>query len=255
MTSWSTVCKGTVYLQFYDKIQSNICQIFPDVFSSFYRTVPYNFHKPPLPPSNGVSPNFPTKPLLLPLIFFDQETPSPLQKMHNISVGLDKPPHMLFFCFKQSSLFGASFSSTVEHPLKSICSFNRPRCPFLNKIRALTDLFLNNFLFWCSPHFFVFERPNKNRPKKAHAMSLVPPPSLHPLKQVQETWTQSLVTNFLRITTRKIYWSPQARSLIAGSNFKLCSHKITTLDQATITYSTHQKILNLACLSVSLINI
>ena len=85
--------------------------------------------------------------LLLPLTFFDQETPSPLQKMHNISVGLDKPPHMLFFCFKQSSLFGASFSSTVEHPLKSICSFNRPRCPFLNKIRALTDLFLNNFLF------------------------------------------------------------------------------------------------------------
>ena len=85
--------------------------------------------------------------LLLPLTFFDQETPSPLQKMHNISVGLDKPPHMLFFCFKQSSLFGASFSSTVEHPLKSIYSFNRPRCPFLNKIRALTDLFLNNFLF------------------------------------------------------------------------------------------------------------
>ena len=193
--------------------------------------------------------------LLLPLTFFDQETPSPLQKMHNISVGLDKPPHMLFFCFKQSSLFGASFSSTVEHPLKSIYSFNRPRCPFLNKIRALTDLFLNNFLFWCSPHFFVFERPNKNHPKKAHAMSLVPPPSLHPLKQVQETWTQSLVTNFLRITTRKIYWSPQARFLIAGSNFKLCSHKITTSNQATITYSTHQKILNLACLSVSLINI
>ena len=111
--------------------------------------------------------------------FFDQETPSPLQKMHNISVGLDKPPQMLFFCFKQNSLFGASFSSTVEQPLKSICSFNRPWCPFLNKIRALTDLFLNNFLFWCSPHFFVFERPNKNHPKKAHAMSLVPfPPSI-----------------------------------------------------------------------------
>ena len=41
-----------------------------------------------------------------------------------------------------------------------------PDVPPLNGIRALTDLFIKNFLFRWSPHFFLFEPPNKNPPKR-----------------------------------------------------------------------------------------
>ena len=55
------------------------------------------------------------------------------------------------------------------------------------------------------------------------------PPSLE--TSPGDTWTQSLVTNFLRITTGKIYWLPKARFLIGCSNFKLESNKIVTPNQ------------------------
>ena len=63
------------------------------------------------------------------------------------------------------------YTHTLKCPLKSTCSFNRPWCPSFNRIRALTDLFINNFVFQWSPHFFLFEPPNKNPQKKTHAIS------------------------------------------------------------------------------------
>ena len=37
-------------------------------------------------------------------IFFHWNPPDPLQKITKISIGLEKPFHMLFFCFKENSL-------------------------------------------------------------------------------------------------------------------------------------------------------
>ena len=122
----------------------------PDVFKSFYRTVTHGgfhgiFKPPPFPLSNKVSlhstiepklqelqetppsPHFTVEPL--PSVaspFFSLKTPSPLQKIHNTSIGPGKPPHTLFFCFKQNPLFGAPFSPHTRTPPQGICSFNRP---------------------------------------------------------------------------------------------------------------------------------
>ena len=60
-------------------------------------------------------------------------------------------------------------------------------------IRDSADLFIKNFFLWWSPHFFVFVSPNKNPPKKAHALLMTPTLSLFPKTSPGETWTQLLV--------------------------------------------------------------
>ena len=45
----------------------------------------------------SVSPRFTMEPLPLPLHFFHYDSPSPLQRMHKISEGPDKPC-IIFFC-------------------------------------------------------------------------------------------------------------------------------------------------------------
>ena len=110
------------------------------------------------------------------LPIFSLKTSSSLQKIHNISIGLDKPPHMLFFCFKQNFLFGAPFSHWYWNTLSKEHAVSIDPDGLVNLIRALRDFFINNFLFQWSPVFFVFQHPNRNPPKKAHAMSADPHP-------------------------------------------------------------------------------
>lgn len=76
------------------------------------------------------------------------------------------------------------FSPTLE-PKKKYMQFYRPWCSSLNGLKSSTKLFIKNF-FWWSSHFFAFEPPNKNLPKKVHAIStktskpgLVSPPPTH----------------------------------------------------------------------------
>ena len=72
-----------------------------------------------------------------------------------------------------------------------------------------------------------FELPDKNSPQTGTCHFNGPPLSApFPETIPKDTWTQS--------TTRKlqILWTPQARFLIACSNFKSQSHKIFTLGQA-----------------------
>ena len=86
---------------------------------------------------------------------------------------------------------------------------------------CLTDLFINNFLFWWSTVFLYLNIPTEIPLKSFMQCQQFPnlPPSLE--TSPGGTWTQSLVTNFLKNTTSKIYWSPQARFPITCSNFKL----------------------------------
>ena len=122
--------------------------------------------------------------------------PNPLSFIYKISIGPDKPPHTLFFCFKKNYFFGDSpISPPCWNTPEGTCSSNRPWYPSFKGIRASTDLFIKNFFFWWSLHFFAFKSPNKNLPKKANAVSLTPslPPS--PKTSQGETSTQSLVTS------------------------------------------------------------
>ena len=82
------------------------------------------------------------------------------------------------------------------------------------------DLFIKNVFFQWSPYISAFESPIKNPPKKANAISMTStlPPSSE--TRSEDTWTQLLVTNFLRIVKSKICRSPQVRFLIACSNVK-----------------------------------
>ena len=85
----------------------------------------------------------------------------------------------VIFPLQTNFLFGASvFSSTLEHLSKGICSFKKSWCPSFNRIRGF-NRYINNFLFWWSPCFFILDPPSKNPPKKAHAISMAPhPPSI-----------------------------------------------------------------------------
>ena len=116
-------CISAVLCQNLIKHLPNIHQMYTTVSIGPSHTI---FTRPLLPPSNGVSPNFTINLfVLLPPNFFHQETPSPLQKMHNISIGLGKPPYMLFFCFKQNSLFGASFFPQSGTPPQRYMQFQQ----------------------------------------------------------------------------------------------------------------------------------
>ena len=69
--------------------------------------------------------------------------------------------------------------STLPHShLKGTCSFNRPSCFSLNRIRALTGLLVKNFLFWFSPEIKVHCDSNSSTPSYTSPL---------PWKQGQET--------------------------------------------------------------------
>ena len=62
-------------------------------------------------------------------IFFHYSPPNDRQKINNISIDSEMPPHRLFLCFKENSLFFWRYpifppqSNTLPHS-KGICSFN-----------------------------------------------------------------------------------------------------------------------------------
>ena len=89
-------------------------------------------------------------------------------------------------------------------------------CPTLNGIRVTTWLFIKNFLFWWSPHFFASTPPNYTSPIKAYDIH---PPST-PWNKSRDTWNHSLVSTLLsksQITTSNIYWSPRGVIQISKS--------------------------------------
>ena len=129
-----------------------------------------------------------------PHFFLHYSPQSLLQMINKISIGPDKPPPMLCFCFKQNFLFGHS-PLLARTPLKCTCSFNRPWYPSFKGIRVSTDWLINNFFFWRSPHFSEFS-PN------AILTTLHPP---NTLQNKSRRNMNSIVSNFL------ISWeSPEA---------------------------------------------
>ena len=138
------------------------------------------------PVTNGVSSHFTTEPLpsVASTFFLHKSPPNPLQKINKI---------------ENSTIF--SLTGTPHNR----CTINRPWCSSLNGIKVLTKLFINNFLFWWSPHFSAFETTNKNlserymqnHPKKVHAISTTLHPSPFLKTSPRDILTQSLVTNFV----------------------------------------------------------
>ena len=125
--------------------------------------------------------------LLPPHFFFIRTLQTPLQKINKISIDFKKPPHRFFFCFKENSLFWRCLIFSPHTYPKGTCSFNKPQCSSLNKIRSSTELFIKNFFLLWSPHFSGFELPNYNPLKKVHATSTTHCPLPPPPIQVQET--------------------------------------------------------------------
>lgn len=89
----------------------------------------------------------------------------------------------------------------------------------LSYMESPTELFIRKFLFQWSPHFSAFDSQQKS-PQTG---------TCYFISTTRDTWTQSLITSFLNFKllstsqvtiTGKIYWSLQARFLIACSNFK-----------------------------------
>ena len=109
-----------------------------DVFNSFYChtwRVPWDFHQPT---SNEVSPHFNNTREPLPFVaslFFHEETPSSLQKLHNMSIGPEKPTHALFFHIKQNSLFKVPFFTHTGTALSKVHADSiEPDVPLLTEL-------------------------------------------------------------------------------------------------------------------------
>ena len=123
--------------------------------------------------------------------------------------------------------------------------FNRPWCSSLNGIRASAELFIEIFFFKWSLHFTTFEPTNNNAPKKVYAISTNP---LSPFETSPgDTWTQSLVTNFLNFNPRQYESNHHKHNLlITKSKISQCLLQLQTiksqnftLDQPVIIYSTN----------------
>ena len=118
--------KEVYFCSFVTKCNQASTKYSPDVFKSFYRTVTHGqFHRIfTSPASNGAFPHFTIEPLpYLASPFFLKKTPSPLQKIHNISIGPSKPPHTLLFRLKQNSLFGGPFFPHTGTPPQRYMQF------------------------------------------------------------------------------------------------------------------------------------
>ena len=198
LARWSTVCKGKVFRQFCDKIQSSIHQIFTRCFQQFLQNrhtwrVPQHFHKP------SIKQRFPTfhyrtSSFCCFPIFFVRILQAPFNNTQDFDTPWQASLHIIFplqtkFTFWREPCF----SPMLEHtPItKGTCSLIRPWCPSFKGLRASMDLFVKNFIFQWSPLFSTFESPNKIPPKR-HMQFQQPPPSIHFSRQVQETWTQLL---------------------------------------------------------------
>ena len=128
-------------------------------------------------PSNEVSPHFTIKPLhsVASPFFPSKNSKPPPKDTQYFNRSWQASSHIIFL-LQTKSTFWSPISPHTGTPLKGTCSFNRPWCLSFNEIKALTDLFIKNFLFQWSPCFFIIKLPNKNPPKKAHTIST----ALHP---------------------------------------------------------------------------
>ena len=106
---WSAVCKEVYFCSFVTKSNQASTRYWPDVFSSFYRMATHGeSHRILTSPPQTRFPHISLYELffLLPPHFFLHYNPPNLpQTIHKISIGPDKAPHTLFFCFKQNSRF------------------------------------------------------------------------------------------------------------------------------------------------------
>ena len=116
LTSRSTECKESVFLQFCVKIQSSIHQIFTrGTFHRIFTSLPLMQHFPMF--------NYrPFSFCCFPIFFFFFITALQVPSkgyIYKISIGPVKRPHTLVFCFKQNFLFGNSLiPPSLEHPQK-----------------------------------------------------------------------------------------------------------------------------------------
>ena len=114
--------KEVYFCSFVTKSNQTSTKDSPDVFNSFCRTVTHgDSHRIFTNPLKQRFPTFHyrTCSFCCLLTFFHYNPPSPLQMIHKISIGPDKP-RTLFFRFKQNSLFGDSpiFSPCWNTPPK-----------------------------------------------------------------------------------------------------------------------------------------
>ena len=103
--------KEVYFCSFVTKFNKAFTRYSLNVFNSFYWTAAHGeSHRIFTSPPQTRFPHISLQNLffLLPPHFFHYNPPSPLQTIHKISVGPNKVPHTLFFCFKQNSLFGGS---------------------------------------------------------------------------------------------------------------------------------------------------
>ena len=102
--------KEVYFCSFVIKFNQAFTKYSPDVFNSFYRTVTHGrtshwiFTRPC---SCNASPRFTIEPLhsVASPFFFHYSHPNSLQKICEILIGPEKPPHSLFFRFKQNVRF------------------------------------------------------------------------------------------------------------------------------------------------------
>ena len=104
----------------------------PKICKSFYRAVAHgkshgifiSIH--PNKHSNSICPHFTMEafPSVDSTVFLHQNLPRSIQKIHKILIGPERPPHTLFFRFKQNFLFGDSpiFPHTGSPPSSPLMS-------------------------------------------------------------------------------------------------------------------------------------
>ena len=138
----STVCKGSVFPQICDKIQSSIHQIFTRCIQHSSVSIELS-HMEEHSPSCSILLCFTIEPLrFVAFPFFYCSPPNPLQRIYEISIDSGKPPHSLVFHSKQNFLFGDFLLHSPLPPEragtspKGTCSFSRPWYPSFKRIRA-----------------------------------------------------------------------------------------------------------------------
>ena len=162
-----------------------------------YMKSPSDSLQHPPSPLNGVSPYFMVEfshSAVFPSFFIRTLLPffeGPKDKQ-NSNIFWIASPHVMLSVQRKF----LPFSHTETSSLKCAYSFTRPQCPSLNGIRAWTALSLKNFFSWWLTHFSTFTPPKSNFQKSYMQFQRWSTLSL-PLKQFQEIWTWSLVTNLL----------------------------------------------------------
>ena len=188
--------KELYFCSFVTKANQASTKYSPYVFNSFYRTVTHGeYHRIfTSPSSNLVSPHFTileTLPSVVSPFFSLKNSKAPPKDTQYFNRFWQASSPAIFPLQKKFPFWSPIFFPTLEHLFEGSGSFSRLWCPSFNRIRALTDLFIKNFLFQLSPRFFIFEPPKKI-PQKGSCKFNSPPPSLHPSKHLfQEVYKPS----------------------------------------------------------------